>query len=372
MGVRAGLRFGVEEEFFVVEPGSRAVVPRAREVVELAGVELGRRVCGEITELQVEARTEPCRTLAELHEQLVGARVALGASAGARGLRVVATGTPVVGRAVPSPITVGHRQDLGNAMYLGLHHELSISAVHVHVELPDRERAVLVSNHLRPYLPVLAALTANSPYWDERDTGYASWRVLQWRRWPAAGPPPYFTSAAHYDELVGTLRAAGALVDDGTIFWDVRPSARLPTLEIRVADMPVRARESALIAALVRALVVVSLDLVERGDPGPVVAHELMGLAYWRAARDGLSGQGVDVHTGRCVPAAELARRLLTVVSPVLAEYGDLDQVTAWLDELLRDGDGASRQRRAARPRDSLTDVVDHLIAETAGAAVPA
>ena len=89
---------------------------------------------------------------------------------------------------------------------------------------------MLVSNHLRQYLPTLIALAANSPYWPQRDTGYASWRTIAWTRWPVAGPPPYFTSAAHYDSVIATLTEVGGLVDAGTVFWDLRPSARFPTL----------------------------------------------------------------------------------------------------------------------------------------------
>ncbi|BCB90483.1 carboxylate-amine ligase [Phytohabitans suffuscus] len=363
----SGIRFGVEEEFLVVDPVSRAVVPEAAAVVGLARERLGDRVAGEITKIQVETRTEPCHDLDKLHGQLVGARAEVAAAAAAQGLRVVATGTPVLGQVVPPPITEGPRQDRGNATFRGLHDEVCVCAVHVHVELPDRDRAVLVSNHLRPYLPTLIALAANSPYWAGRDTGYASWRTISWGRWPVAGPPPYLTCAAQYDELVGTLLDAGALVDTGTIFWDVRPSAHKPTLEVRVADVPVTAEESALLAALVRGLVVAVLPAVDAGDPGPVVPAELLRLAYWRAARDGLGGDGVEVATGRLAPATVLARRLLEVARPALA--GDeLTRVTGWLDRLVGGGDGAARQRRAAGDG-GLRAVVDHLIAQTAPAA---
>ncbi|WP_119726572.1 carboxylate-amine ligase [Thermomonospora amylolytica] len=358
-------RFGVEEEFLVIDRRTRAAVARAQTVLDHARAELGDRVGGEITEIQVESRTTPCTTTAELTGQLLENRATLAAEAAKAGLGVVASGTPVLGTPIPSPITEGPRQDRGNATFRGLHHELDLCALHVHVELPDREQAVLVSNHLRPHLPTLVALAANSPFWCERDTGYHSWRTLMWTRWPVAGPPPYFTSAAHYDELVATLLEAGALVDDGTIFWDVRPSAHLPTLEIRATDVPITAEESAALAALVRGLVVSLLPAVDRGDPGPELRPELMRLAYWRAARDGLAGSGVDVRTGRPVPAAELARRLLETARPGLEEHGDLDLVTDWLDRLAAHGDGATRQRRAARDG-RLTDVVDHLMGQTA------
>ncbi|GAA4701299.1 carboxylate-amine ligase [Phytohabitans rumicis] len=359
-------RLGVEEEFLVVDPVTREVTPGAAAVVSEAERHLGTRVCGEITKLQVETRTAACHTTVDLHAQLVEARSALASAAAAEQLRVMASGSPVLGRAIPPPMTEGPRQDRGNAMFRGLHDELSICAVHVHVESPDRERAVRISNHLRPYLPTLIALTANSPYWAERDTGYASWRTMTWHRWPVAGPPPYFTSADHYDGLVDTLLDAGALVDKGTIFWDVRLSAHQPTLEVRASDVPVSAAESAALAALVRGLVVAAGRAVDAGDPGPQVQPELMRLAYWRAARDGFGGCGVDVHSGQLKPAAELAHRLLDVARPALADMGDLDRVSEWLRQLGSEGDGATRQRRVAARAGGLTDVVDHLVARTA------
>jgi glutamate---cysteine ligase / carboxylate-amine ligase len=362
----AGPLFGVEEEFLVVDPVTRAVVPQAEAVLNRAKTSLGDRVSGEITKLQVETRTLPCRSVEELLGQLIEAREMLSSAAEAEGLRIVASGTPVLGDMVPPPITEGPRQDRGMATFRGLHDELAVCAVHVHVEVPDRDRAVLVSNHLRPYLPTLIALTANSPYWAERDTGYASWRTTIWGRWPVAGPPPYLTSGAHYDELVAVLQEAGGLVDEGTIFWDIRPSARYPTLEIRAADVPMTAEESALLAALVRALVGSITPAVDRGDPGPVIAGELLRLAYWRAARDGLDGDGIDVYTGQLVPAAELAEGLLQAARPALEEHGDLDLVTGWLRKLVGDGAGAARQRRAATRQGGLADVVDHLIAQSA------
>jgi len=361
MGMGSGPRFGVEEEFLVVDPGTRAVVPEAAAVVRAAEARLGGRVGREITKLQVETRTDPCGTVGELHKQLVEGRGLLAEAAACAGLGVVATGTPVLGAAVPPPITEGPRQDRGNATFRGLHDELAICALHVHVEVPDRERAVLAGNHLRPRLPLLIALAANSPYWAERDTGYASWRTMIWNRWPVAGPPPYFTCAAEYRDTVAMLHDVGAVVDSGTVFWDIRPSERFPTLEVRACDVPVTAEESAMIAALTRALVVDALRRVDAGDPGPRIQAETLRLAYWRAARDGIAGHGIDPLTGRLAPTAELAQDLLAAARPALAESGDLDLVAGWLRGLISEGDGSARQRRAAGCG-RLAAVVDRLL----------
>ncbi|MEH1029287.1 glutamate--cysteine ligase [Micromonospora profundi] len=359
---------GVEEEFLVVDADRGVVVPEAATVVDGARPALGVRVGGEITKFQVEIRTDPCRSVDDLRAQLVEGRAAVQAAARSAGLRVIASGSPVLGCAVPPPITEGPRQDRGTATFRGLHDELAICAVHVHVEEPDRDRAVLIGNHLRQHLPVFVALTANSPYWAERDTGYASWRTVTWGRWPVAGPPPFLRSARQYDDHVAMLLDAGALVDHGTIFWDLRLSINHPTLEVRVADVPLTAVESAALAALVRALAIVAGEAVDRGDEGPQPTAELMRLAYWRAARDGMGGHGVDVITGRLLPAATLAERLVALARPALDATGDREPVESWLGWLATNGDGATRQRAAAARRGRLTDVVDEIAARTAPA----
>jgi carboxylate-amine ligase len=352
---------GVEEEYLIVDPASRAVSPRAAELVDRGAAELGDLVCTEITTFQVEAKTPPCTTSAELEHHLRRMRAAVAAAARELGLAVVASGTPVLGDVVPPPITDHPRYDVGIATYRALHDEQAICAGHVHVHLPDREKAVLVSNHVRPWLPVLLALMANSPFWAGRDTGYAGWRALSWSKWPVAGPPPYFRSLAHFDETVAALTRAGALVDPGTIFWDVRPSARLPTLEVRVTDVPATVEESALLAAVVRGLVVAGLSRVDAGDPGPVVPAELLRVAYWRSARDGLAGHGFDPISAELRPAAERVAALLDLIGPALCDAGDLHMVTERIDHLLRNGTGAARQRTAYERDGRLTDVVDFL-----------
>ncbi|MEU9840367.1 glutamate--cysteine ligase [Actinomadura sp. NPDC048032] len=353
------LRFGIEEEYFVVDPVSRKLVPRAAAVVRRAGAALGERASTELVAYLAEAKTSPCDDLDKLGEQIRSMRAVMAAAAAAEGVRLAATGTPVLGELVPAPITRGARYAESLAFYRGLDDEQSICSCHVHVEMPDRERAVQVSNHLRPWLPTLLALAANSPYWAGRDTGHACWRALAWARWPVAGPPPYFASAGHYDDLVGALLECGALMDSGTIFWDVRPSARLPTIEVRLADVAPTAGEAAVFAALVRALVQVSSDLVDAGERAPDPPPETLRAAYWLAARHGPAGRGLDVRTGRPATFGEQAGHLLAHVRPALRGAGDLDAVARGVRRLVAGGTGAELQRGAHRRRGRLTDVVD-------------
>ena len=225
--------------------------------------------------------------------------------------------------------------------------------MHVHVEIPDRERAVLVSNHLRQYLPTLIALSANSPYW--AGTGHGLCELAHHGVDPVASGRA--TTVLHLRRALRRTRRDADRVRQpwsmrAPIFWDIRPSARFPTIEVRAADVPMTAEQSALLAMLIRALVAAAAAQVDRGDPGPVLPAEMLRLAYWRAARDGLSGHGVDVQTGALVPAAELARRLLRGRP---ADAGRLRRAgarhAAGCGQLIAGGDGASRQRAAAARR---------------------
>lgn len=353
------LRFGIEEEYFVVDPRSRQVVPRAGPVVARAAQTLGDRASDELICFLAEAKTPPCDDLDKLTEQIRAMRATMADAARAEDLMLVATGTPVLGDLLPPPISPGPRYADSLATYRALDDEQCICSCHVHVEMPDRARAVQVSNHLRPWLPTLLAMTANSPFWAGRDTGHDCWRVMSWARWPVAGPPPMFASLAHYEDLVGALLGCGALMDLATIFWDVRPSSRLPTLEIRLADVALAPEDAALFAALVRGLAQVALWAVEDGLETPAPSQEMLRAAYWLASRDGLAGKGLDVRTGRPATFADQAAALLAHARPALEDAGDLELARAGLDRLLTDGTGATQQRRAHRRRGRLSDVVD-------------
>lgn len=354
---------GIEEEYLVVDPHTRHVTPRAAEVLAAATDVLD--VAHEITRFQVEARTPPSADLGELGVQLRAARKEVAAAARSCGLAVVASGIPVLGNVVPAPLSDDVRYEQGRVLYRALQDEISICALHVHVDVPDEETAVYVGNHLRPWLPTLIALAANSPFFVGRDTGYASWRVISWGRWPVSGAPPYFPSFADYELALRALAESGALMDPKTVFWDARPSPKLPTVEVRVADVPLDVNDSLTIIGLIRALVVTALADVARGDRGLPVPSEVLRAAYWRAARDGLHGDSLDIRAGTLVPAPVLAHRLLDHVRPAVTEAGDLDFVAEGLDRLLARGSGATRQRRVHARDQNLHHVVDDLIEAT-------
>ncbi|WP_336317693.1 glutamate--cysteine ligase [Streptomyces lavendofoliae] len=352
---------GVEEEYLLVDPVSREVSPEAEKVVAHAAVRLGDHVTTELTRYQVEIRTDPHTSLSGLRDELRSARAAVADAAAQLGLRAVSSGAPVLGLRTPPPFTPGRRYARSVATFGALDDEQSACACHVHVGVPDEATAVRLSNHLRVWLPALIALAANSPYWDGRDTGYASWRTVTWGRWPVAGPPPYLDSRAHFQDLVDGLIVSGTVLDRGGLYWDIRPSHHVPTLEIRVADALPTVEDTVLLAGTVKALTASALAAIGTAEPAPRPRPEMLRAACWRAARDGVTGDAIDLRTGRLEPAAVLVDRLRSATRGFL-EAGDLALVRDAHLRLRAQGNGADRQRAAYRRRRRLTDTVDHLV----------
>lgn len=222
-------------------------------------------------------------------------------------------------------------------------------ACHVHVGVPDRGHAVAALLRVRPWLPALLAVTANSPIWGGHDRGWSSHRFALQARWPTAVPPPPVQTLAAYDALVRRAVTSGAALDPRSVYFLARVSPRYPTLEVRIADVCLTAEEAAGYAGLVRALVATVLDDAAADRPAAVVPHELLRQSCDDAARTGLAGPLLDPWTGRETEAWRLVERLLDHVRPRLRADGDEEQVTAYLDGIRLHGGGAERQRQLFR-----------------------
>jgi carboxylate-amine ligase len=220
---------------------------------------------------------------------------------------------------------------------------------HVHVEVESRAEAVGAVDRMRSWLPVLLALSTNSPFWHGEDTGYASYRTQVWDRWPSAGSTEVFGSEAAYEALLDSLVGSGVILDRAMIYFDARPSERYSTVEIRVADVCLDLDDAVLVAALSRALVTTSAAAWRSGQPADEIRPELLRAARWRAARSGLGDDLVDLSTGTPARAATMLGRLVSHVRPALEDAGDLPVVTAGIERVLRRGTGAERQRTAYR-----------------------
>ncbi|MET9568083.1 glutamate--cysteine ligase [Streptomyces virginiae] len=359
------LTVGVEEEFLLVDARTLRVVPAAPLVLATAAG-LPGEMHPEGTRYQVEISTPVADSAASLRAELVTLRRTLGRAARAHGCRLLAAPSPVLAVEGPLHLTDDEpRQREQHRRFGALTDTLVSCGRHVHIGTLDVDTAVAVSNRIRPWLPTLIALAANSPFWGGRDTGHSSWRAMAWSGWPSAGPPPHFTSTAHFRRSVQTLLGSGAALDTKMVYWDLRPSGHWPTLEFRAPDMSPDVDSAVLQAELARALVATALREIREQRPEPAVRDDVLRLARWRAAHDGLEGFGLDPYTGAELPAADLAEALLDLVAPELAAAGDLDHAAKTLAALLRDGSGAHRQRAAYARRQDLTDVLRHLVDET-------
>ncbi|MGW3325810.1 carboxylate-amine ligase [Streptomyces virginiae] len=359
------LTVGVEEEFLLVDARSFRVVPAAPLVLATAGG-LPGELHPEGTRYQVEISTPIAHSAASLRAELATLRRTVARAARAHGCRLLAAPSPVVAVEGPLHLTDDEpRQREQHRRFGALTDTLVSCGRHIHIGTLDVDTAVAVSNRIRPWLPTLIALAANSPFWGGRDTGHASWRAMAWSGWPSAGLPPHFTSTAHFRRSVQTLLGSGAALDTKMVYWDLRPSGHWPTLEIRAPDMSPDIDSAILQAELARALVSTALREIAERRPEPAVRDDVLRLARWRAAHDGLEGFGLDPYSGTELPAADLAEALLDLVAPELAAAGDLDHAAKTMAGLLRDGSGAHRQRAAFARRQDLTDVLRHLTDET-------
>ncbi|MFH7339940.1 glutamate--cysteine ligase [Streptomyces sp. KHY 26] len=358
------VRIGVEEEFHIVEVETGRLAPRAQTVLE------GLPEPAFTTELQqavVETNSGVHGSLADLYGDVTGARRRLDRAASAHGLAVVAAGTVPLARAADTRPTPGRRYRRMVDEYRMVADEQLICGTHVHVDVPDRDLAVRVMCEVSPWLHVLLALSASSPFWQGADTGYASWRTMVWQRWPTAGPPGCFADAAAYDAVVRCLLDSGVISDAGMIYYDIRPSAHQRTLELRICDACPRAETVVLIAGLFRALVTEARERLETTDvPACPGRHEWLRAAAWRAARSGLEGALIDPGTRREAPAAQVVRDLLGRVRPALEAAGDWRTVRGLAERALAAGSAAHRIRRTAH-HDDLLAGTDLAIAETRG-----
>lgn len=365
-------KVGVEEELLLVHPETgqmMAVSPRVlhEHRVSPAAEQDGAYtdLDGELQQHMVETRTEPERDLARIGDQIrAGRRTALEAATSA-GATIAAVGNAPLVPADP-PFTDDPRYRRIGERFGRVGRTAGTLGMHVHVDIASDEEGVRVLDRLRPWLPVLVALTANSPYAGNRDTGYASWRQLVWSRWPSAGPAEPFRSVAEYRRVSEALVRTGAALDDGGLYFDARLAARYPTVEVRVSDVCTDVDDGLLVAALCRGLV----ETLAQEPELPEVRSDLLRAAGWRAARYGTDGDLVHPVTGELAPAADVIAALVDHVEPALDHAGDLDLVADGVTRLAMVGSGARRQRHAFETTGHLAGVVLDAVERTVAQAV--
>jgi carboxylate-amine ligase len=378
---------GVEEELLVVDPAGKPV-PLGPEALQMAArrgegetVEEHDRaeqasgadddggpepqLVPELKEQQIELGTRVCKELSEVSAELRHWRSRADAAAASIGARVAALATsPVPVEPVATP---GERYQRMLETFGLTAEELLTCGCHVHVSIEDDEEGIAVLDRIRVWLPVLTALTTNSPFWAGQDSGYASFRSQAWGRWPSAGPTGPFGSPAAYHQLIDDLLGTDTLLDQGMVYFDARLSASWPTVEVRVSDVALRVEDAVLLAGLVRGLVETAAREWRAGRPAPDIRTEVLRVAAWRAGRSGMSGALVHPVTGRPAPAAEVVAALVEHVRTALTGSGDLQLVERGVAEVLRRGTGADLQRRVLAETGDLAAVVRAAVAATHG-----
>lgn len=361
------LTLGVEEEYHLVDRVTRTPVNRGPQVIGALARELGDQVQAEFYDAQVEICTRPTADREDLRTQLRLLRGAVTRSALAAGCLPVACGTPVTAPLEPLTITDSERYRRMARRYSGITGpDRLICGCHVHVGTLERGRALMLSQHMRPWLPVVQSLACNSPFVCGRDSGVDSARSVAHLGWPTVGPAPLL-GERRYRAYVDRLIRSGVLLDSRMVYWYARPSEHVPTLEIRIADVNADLDTVVLVALLVRGLAGALLAEADAGLPPPRTAQRALRDAHRLAAAHGLDGPGLDLSAGagpaggREVPVVLLVERLFERAAPGLAAAGDLDAARALWDGLRRRGTGAYRQRELFAATGSLAAVVDSL-----------
>lgn len=369
MGQTGSVRtVGVEEEYLLADAGLERLLPVASSVLSAAAgaAEVGTRggagagaLVHEFQEQQLEVYTSPHLSMPLLEAELRGWRARAQSAAEQAGARLVASGTS------PVPVQPCHvhtqRYDRIAERFGVISTDMLTCGCHVHVAVGSTEEAVGVLDRIRVWLPVLLALSANSPFWKGRDTRYASYRSQALGAWPVSGPTEVFGSAGRYREVVAGIVAAGVVLDEGMVYFDARRSHRHQTVEIRMPDVCLDVRDAVLVAALARGLVETSSQEWTAGRPPPTTSVVLLRLATWHAARWGVEERLVDPLSGRLAPAQDVVLQLLDHVLPALRLSGDAALVTEGIERIRARGNGAMRQRDVMRRTGRLTDVLASL-----------
>jgi carboxylate-amine ligase len=355
-------KVAVEEEMFLVDPRTRLLLPASTEAVDLVGSEDDLEQ--ELFLQQVEIQSDPHHEVADLLTDLrTSRRVALEA-AEAVGAALAAMPTAVL--AGDGQVTPKQRYERMVTRFGRVGRQALVNGTHVHVDVTNDEEAVAVVDRLAPWMPLVLAMSVNSPFDAGADTGYASWRAEVWESWPSAGPVEAFGDAAGYRRSVAAIIDAGAALDEGMIYFDARLARAFPTVEIRVADVCTDLADTVVVAAVLRALVDTSAEAWRAGEPFSPWRVELSRAARWRARRDGLGGSLIDPSHGRLTSARHALDSLLQAVGPALDRHGDRTLVETAIDRLATDGTGAQRQREVAGDELDLTSVVDDVVRRTA------
>jgi len=370
---------GLEEEYLLVDRRTRDLARDppadivARCEAALAAQGQAGQVSPEFLRAQLEVQTGVCRTAGQLRAELVKLRRAVVAVTGEAGLAPIAASTHPFAEWRGVEATDKDRYRALERDLQGVGRRLVICGLHVHVGIDDDELRVDLMNQIGYFLPHLLALSTSSPFWRGEDTGLASYRVAIFNELPRTGLPDHFESYGEYRRQLERLVAAGLIDDASKLWWDVRLSARFPTLEMRITDMCPYLDDAVAIAALYQCLLSMLWRLKRQNQRWRIYPHMLVRENRWRAQRYGFDAGLVDFGKDRIVDFSALLEEVFELVAPDAARL-DCTAEIARARAILARGTSAHRQRQVyaraladgADRHEALVAVVDGLIAETA------
>ncbi|MFT5886095.1 MAG: carboxylate-amine ligase [Arcticibacterium sp.] len=355
---------GIEEEFQIIDPESRALKSHMSQIVDRGQVILQERIKQEMHQSVVETGTNICQNIQEAREEVQFLRNNVIELAAEKDLKVAAAGTHPFSDWVDQLITPDERYDQIITEMRDVARGNLIFGLHVHVGINDRQEAIKLMNDVRYFLPHIHALSANSPFWCGRDTGFMSYRSKVFDKFPRTGIPEYFNSASEYDNYVNLLVKTNCIDNGKKIWWDIRVHPFYPTIEYRICDVPMRMDETICLAAIMQALIAKLHKLRLQNLSFRNYRRILIAENKWRAARDGIHAKLIDFGKEEEVPFKDLMDELLLFIDDVLDELGSRKEVE-YVHQILKNGNGADRQLAVFEKTGDLKHVVDYIIDET-------
>jgi len=366
------LSIGIEEEYLLVDPLTRDLADPPQALFDACESCMGKHVTTEFLRSQIEIGTPVCRNIGEARSELKRLRAEVSRVAQDFGLKIIAASTHPFANWEKQKHTPKERYEALARDMGGAARRMLICGMHVHAGIENPDLRIDLMNQVSYFLPHLLALSTSSPFWQGQDMGMMSARLTVFDGMPRTGIPDRFESYADYERLIDRMVASGGLEDASKIWWDVRPSSRYPTLEMRITDVCTRVDDALTIAALYQSLLRFLVRLRRRNLRWRLYPRTLVQENRWLAQRHGVQGQLVDLGKGRRSSFPQLAAEIVELVREDAEELGCIDEVEN-MRQIIEQGSSAQRQRAVysaaleagADEREALSAVVDFLMHET-------
>jgi glutamate---cysteine ligase / carboxylate-amine ligase len=359
-------QFGIEEELFLADAVTRATPNQSLDAFHADVHRQFPEVERELMQSQIEIASPPSTSFDEARKYLGGLRSGIAEIAMKHGMLLLASGTHPLAHWSSQQNTDKPRYEAVTQEMQMVARRNHVCGMHVHVEVPGSSDPIDLMNRLMPYLPLLLALSASSPFWQGRNTGLAAYRLSVWGELPRTGLPETFADTDEYERFVDLMVRTGAIKDASFLWWAIRPSRKYPTLELRVADSCTSLDTSIAIAALYRCLVRFAVRNPDLNKGLTGASRAIVTENLWRAQRYGVRATFIDEHQSRAIPCAEFLRTLTGQLAEDADALGCLSEIERATD-IVTSGTSADCQIAIADDAsgDPLIPVVDWIARTT-------